>query len=260
MVQTLYTFFSDGFFGYGAKGDFRYWSLAHFLPILLALGVIFLIYWKKDAIRSWKNEENLRFIIGFLLLLVEMSYYWRLIYVGSSKADEGTLMDKMPFQVCQWTCILSAFMIMKKSRHLYAVCYFVCLTLGLMPLATPAVIVSTGPGYYRYYQFWLEHLLPIIAVFYMTFVHGFRVKISDVWKPYLLLCCLVVGALWGNSFVEGANYLYLAANTDGDSVANLLPASIPVRLGLYAIASVVLFALAYLPMHICKRKAYKTVN
>ena len=45
-------FYKDGFFGYGEKGDFTYFSFWHFLPIILLIGGIILTYFLKDKIKS----------------------------------------------------------------------------------------------------------------------------------------------------------------------------------------------------------------
>lgn len=256
-INREYEFYSDGFFGYGEKGDFDYWSLEHFTPILLMVFSIYMIYRFRDFFKSWHGEETFRFILAFAIIIIEMSYYWRLMYVGSGKLTEGTLMTKLPFQVCQWSAILASFMLMKKSRNLYSVCYFICLTLGVVPLFTPAVISTTGPEYYRYYQFWLEHALPIIAVFYMTFVHGFRVKPRDIIKPLALLLVLAVFSIFANNAIPEANYLYLAANTDGDSIANLLPENMTVRLIFYIAAVLLLFTLVYQPVRFERKREEK---
>ena len=42
-VANRCDFYSEGFFGYGLKGDFTYWSFWHFLPIIILLILIFLI-------------------------------------------------------------------------------------------------------------------------------------------------------------------------------------------------------------------------
>ena len=227
-------FFSEGFFGYGQKGDFQYGSIWHILPIVLLLAGIFFTYRYRKQIKSWKHEEGFRFILAFVILMAEMSYFWRLLYVGSSNPEEHNLMDKLPLQVCEWSAFLSAFMLCKKSRGLYDVCFYICCSLGLIPIITPAVISRTGPGYYRYYQFWLEHILPVYGVAYMTIVHGFVSKRKMIYKPALLLLALGVFAIPANLAYENANYLYLAANTDGASIANLLPANIWLRAGIYA--------------------------
>ncbi len=236
-------FYSAGFFGYGEKGDFQYGSIWHLLPIVLLIAGVFFTCRYAAQIRSWKHEESFRFLLAFGILLVEMSYFWRLLYVGSASTEEHNLMDKLPLQVCEWSAILSVFMLMKKSRSLYDICFYICFTLGVVPMITPAVISTTGPRYYRYYQFWMEHILPFYAVMYMTAVHGFVSERKKAYKPLLLLVILAVFAIPANLAYENANYLYLAANTDGASVANLLPANMWLRAGIYLCAVLLLFFL-----------------
>ena len=108
-------FYSAGFFGYGEKGDFQYGSIWHFLPIVLLIAGVFFTRRYAAQIRSWKHEESFRFLLAFGILLVEMSYFWRLLYVGSASMEKHNLMDKLPLQVCEWSAILSAFMLMKKK-------------------------------------------------------------------------------------------------------------------------------------------------
>ena len=200
----------------------------------------------------------MRFILGATLILNEGFYYWRLLYVGNGGAARlDAMLTYLPLQVCEWSAYIAAFMLMKKSRHLFDICYYVCLTLGAIPLFTPAVITYAGPAYARYYQFWLEHLLPIFAVFYMMFVHGFRADYRKVYKPLALLSVLCVLAIIANLNIEGANFMYLAAGTAGDSIANILPQNIWVRLALYVGILAVLFFLISLPQIIPEIKAYR---
>ena len=51
--------------------------------------------------------------------------------------------------------------------------------------------------------------------------------------------------------------MYLAAGTSGDSIANILPQNIWIRLGLYAGIMAVLFALISLPQIISEAKKKK---
>ena len=64
MTSGVYCeFYRDGFFGYGEKGDFKYGSIWHILPILLLAAGVYLTYRYRDKIKSWKGEENFRFIV-----------------------------------------------------------------------------------------------------------------------------------------------------------------------------------------------------
>ena len=258
-------FFKKGFMGYGEKGNFKYWSFAHFLPIILYGVAVYLIYHYRDKLKNWKHEENFRFIFAAVMLLAEMSYFWRLLYVGSGNTTDLTLLDKLPLQVCEWTCIFAIFMITKKSKWLYPICFYVCLTIGVFPLLTPSVITTTGPAYYRYYQYWLEHILPPLAVFYMTFVHGFRPTKRGIIPAACFMGVLTTFAIICNTNIEGANYLYIAKGTAAegggslmDPIYNLVGGSLPLLLLLLgAVVISIFFAAYYIYVLICKLNAKK---
>ena len=255
-----YQFFHEGFFGYSLTQDFYEWSFAHFAPILLLVAAIFLVYRFRAKLATWKGEETLRFFIGAALILNEGFYYWRLMYVGNGGSGDETpqqLLTYLPLQVCEWSAYISAFMLMKKSKHLFDVCYYITLTLGIIPYFMPSVIYYAGPSYARYYQFWIEHTLPVFAVFYMMFVHGFKANYRRVWKPFVVLIVLATLAIIANLNIEGANFMYLAAGTAGDSIANILPKNIWVRLALYTGILIVLFALVSLPHIIPEIRAWR---
>ena len=45
------------FFGAGTEIEFTNFSLAHFLPILLVAGLIYLIYRYRNRLQGWRHEE-----------------------------------------------------------------------------------------------------------------------------------------------------------------------------------------------------------
>ena len=202
-------YFSKGFFGYGEMGNFRQWSLAHFLPVILAVAVIILIYRNKEKLRDWKHERTARFIYAFVMIICEMSYFWRLSYVGPGTDPDKSMMAFLPLQVCQWTLIATTFMMMSESKKLFNLSFFLTMSAGLLPILFPAVISACGPGYYRYYQYWGEHLLPIIGMFYMMFVHGYKPKLYGIPMTIGALFILAVPCIYFNARYEDAHYLYL---------------------------------------------------
>lgn len=257
-TEFVYKFNNEGFFGFSLTQDFYEWSFWHFLPIILLIAGIYLVYRYREKLANWKHEETFRFIIALLLILSEGLYYWRTMYVGDNGSENmEQLLTKLPFEVCEWMAYFAAFMLMKKSRNLFDICFYICLTIGIIPLFMPSVIKYTGPTYIRYYQFWIEHTFTIFAVFYMMFVHGCKPNYRKIYKPFAVLAVLVTIAIILNTSIEGANFLYLAAGTDGDSIANILPQNIWIRLALYFGIMVVLFALVSLPQIISEIKAKK---
>ena len=91
----------------------------------------------------------------------------------------------------------------------------------------------------------------------MIFVHGFRADYKKVYKPFATLGVLAVIAIIANNNIEGANFMYLAKGTSGDSIANVLPQDIGVRLVLYLGILIVLFVLLSLPQIIPQIKAHR---
>ena len=236
-------YYNEGFFGYGEKGDFKQWSIAHILPVLLMIAAVFGIYRYREKIRNWKHEETLRFLYVFVMMLFEMSYFWRLIYVGPGSVNSHTMMSKLPFQVCQWTLIAVCFMMMKKSKNLFSMTFFLTMSFGLLPLFLPAVISNTGPGYFRYYQFWAEHLMPITGVYYMMFVHEMEVKPIGMIFASMMIAVMLPPALYFNARFKAATFFYL--KPEYFEMLSFLPKSLPVLMILGTTIILILFFIAY---------------
>ena len=98
--------FFQYFFGAGTEIEFTNFSLAHFLPIILAIGVIVLISRCRNRIRGWRHEQTLRYILAFSLIIAEMSYFWRLVGVPSLGANP---VDHLPITVCGWAAIFCSY-------------------------------------------------------------------------------------------------------------------------------------------------------
>ena len=118
------------------------------------------------------------------------------------------------------------------------------------------MITYTGPTRFRYYQFWAEHTLGYVAVFYMIFVHNMRPTIKSAIRAYGALMVLAVIAYFSNRMIgPGANYLFLAKPEDTPSVLDILPPNFALRTFIMAGVITLLFALAYLPWYLKDRKA-----
>ena len=150
------------FFGKGEEVEFSNFTLAHFMPILLTAGLIYVIYRCRDRIGEMKNERYFRYILAFGLIISEMAYYWRLIAIPSLGPNP---VDHLPITVCGWVAVFGSYMLIGKSQMLFDLSYFWSLAGSTFALITPTVITYTGPTRFRYYQFWAEHLLCYVAIF-----------------------------------------------------------------------------------------------
>ena len=243
------------FFGQGETEEFANFTLAHFLPILVGIGVILLIYRFRDSLHACRFESKLRYLLAFALIFSEMSYYWRLVGIPALGPNP---IDHLPITVCGWAVVFCSYMVIGKSQTLFDISYFWLLAGSIFALITPTVITFTGPTRFRYYQFWLEHLLGYVAIFYMIFVHKMRPTFKSLLKSYGSLIVLAVIAYFANRMLgPGANYLFMAKPEDTPSVLDILPPNFALRLLVMVAVITALFLLAYLPWYLKDRKAKK---
>jgi hypothetical integral membrane protein (TIGR02206 family) len=248
--------FIDYFFGQGTEIEFENFTLAHFLPILLVAGLIYLVWHYRSRIRLCKHESAFRYVLAFALIISEMSYYWRLVGMPVLGANP---VDNLPIAVCGWAAIFASYMLVGKCQSLFDIVYFWLFSGSIFALITPTVISYTGPTRFRYYQFWAEHTLGYVAVFYMIFVHGMRPNLKSIAKSYGALFVLAGVAYYVNRLIgPGANYLFMAKPEDTPSILDILPPNYALRLGVMASVITLMFALAYLPWYLKDRKARKT--
>ena len=246
--------FCRHFFGQGTEQEFALFTPAHFAPILLMLGVIALIYRFRNSIRNSRLEEKLRWGIAFALIICDMSYYWRL---SALPEISGGAIETLPIGVCCWSVIFCSFMLVGKKQTLFDLCYFWLLSGSLFALATPTPLTYTGPMRYRYYQFWVEHTLGYVAIFYMIFVHGMRPTVKSAIKSFAALLVLAGIAYYVNTLIPGANYLYMARPEAAPSILDILPANFALRFSIMIAGIAVLYVLAYYPWYMKDRRETK---
>ena len=244
------------FFGKGDTTEFTNFTLPHFLPILFMLGLIFLIHKYRKPLGAWQHESMLRYIMAFALVISEMSYFWRLVGVPSLGANP---VDHLPITVCGWSVVFCSYMVIGKSQTLFDISYFWLLCGSVFALITPTVIEYTSPTRFRYYQFWVQHTLGYVAVFYMIFVHGMRPTFKSAVKAYIALVVMAIIAYTANRLLgPGANYLFMAKPEDAPSILDILPPNFALRLAVMAAVITALYGLAYLPWYLKDRKAART--
>ena len=243
------------FFGKGDEVEFANFTFAHFAPILLMFVVILLIFRFREKLRTCKKEETIRYVLAFMMIISEMSYFWRLVGVPSLDPNP---VDHLPITVCGWSVIFCSFMVVGKNQTLFDIAYFWLFSGTIFALITPTVITYTGPTRYRYYQFWLEHTLGYVSIFYMINVHGMRPTIKSAVKSYVALIVLALIAYMANDMIgAGANYLFLAKPEDTPSILDILPPNHGLRIAIMAAAVTAMFALSYLPWLLRDRKERK---
>ena len=242
------------FFGAGTEVEFKIFTAAHILPIVIMALIIYMIYRYKDELRDTKLDHYIRYTMAFVLIISEMSYYWRL--VGNPSLGPNPV-EHLPIAVCGWVAIFCSYIVIGKNQTLFDIVYFWLFAGSVFALLTPTVITYTGPTRFRYYQFWIEHTATFIAVFYMIFVHKMRPTIKSMIKSYVALAILCVIAYNANQLIgSGANYLFMARPEAAPSILDILPPNFVLRLVIMATAITALFGVSYLPWYFKDKKKY----
>ena len=245
--------FIEYFFGKGDEVEFSNFTLAHFLPILVTVALIYLVWRFRKQIGAFRHESVFRYTLAFILIISEMSYYWRLVGVPSLGPNP---VDNLPIAVCGWAAIFGSYMLVGKNQTLFDIIDFWLFSGSIFALITPTVITYTGPTRFRYYQFWAEHLMGYVAIFYMIFVHGMRPTVKSAIKSYIALAVLAVIAYFTNQLIgPGANYLFMAKPEATPSVLDILPPNFVLRLVIMAAVVTLLYGVAYLPWYLMDKKA-----
>ena len=240
------------FFGAGAEVEFKNFTFAHFAPILVAAAIVYLLFRYKDKIAGYKNESTIRLALGMTMIICEMSYFWRLVGITDLNPNP---VDHLPITICGWAIIFGSYLVVSKSQSLFDIVYFWVFAGTIFALITPTVITFTGPTRYRYYQFWCEHLLGYIAVFYMIFVHKMRPTVRSAVRSYCTMAVLAVIAITANNLIgPGANYLFMAKPESTPSILDFLPPNFALRIFIMAIVVTTLFFLSYLPWLLMDKK------
>jgi len=245
------------FFKNGNIDEFQYYSLAHFMPVIIMAILIILIIRYSEKIRNFKYETSIRFVLAFIMFLSDMLYYWLKIANSTISVPDAAVW--LPITVCGWACIFGSFLMVSKSQTLFDINYFWVLAGSFFALITPAVITDCGPTHLRYYQFWIQHTTLFIGLFYMMFVHRMRPNKKSIFKSIAMLCVLTAIAIYANEKISGANYLFLTQSKEGKSILDILPTSLAPRL--FIMAGILLsgFVVMYLPWYIKDKMDAKKV-
>jgi hypothetical integral membrane protein (TIGR02206 family) len=192
-------------------------------------------------------------VLAFALIISEMSYYWRLVGIPELGPNP---VDHLPISVCGWAAIFCSYMVIGKTQSLFDISYFWLLCGSVFALLTPTVLTFAGPTRFRFYQFWAEHTLGYIAIFYMIFVHKMRPTIKSAVRSYVALMILTGVAYFANQLIgPGANYLFMARPESTPSVLDILPPNFVLRFLIMMAVITALYVVAYLPWYFKDKKA-----
>lgn len=202
------------------------------------MGICILMYLFKSQIRG-KGIKKIRLSLAAILIFQEVSFQ-----IWSITTGLWSVKYTLPLQLCSITTILTAVLLVTKSKKLYQIIYFWGIGGAIQALLTPELGIYTYP-HFRYFEFFIAHGAIIAGCLFMTFVEGYRPKLKSVWESMIVLniYAVIVGIF--NKIVE-ANYMFLCTKPEVPSIMDIL-GPWPFYIASLEIVAVVFFLILYLP-------------
>lgn len=137
------------------------WFMLAFSVILSVLVFIF-----SKQIKEWKHEGIVTKVIGVLLIVNVIGYY---IWEGAHGYLDGVY--TLPLTFCPMTATFTGITLITKKYWLFPYIYYMGIFGGIMASIFPDDL-HAGPGFYRFYHFYIQHSLIIVMPVYLAKAYG----------------------------------------------------------------------------------------
>ena len=184
------------------------------LPHIIVLGTTFLLILVIIFSRGKLDDEgraSLREVMAQILIINEIiSYLWLYFYQGieTEKLIYGISIKIMPFGLINIFAWLTAFMLLRKSKKLYELVYFIGIIAALYALFMPNLRMYGFP-HYRFFYAFITPAIILIAAIHMTFDEE---EMTPNWKSLLwvfITANIFIAIIYALNIYLGSNYLYL---------------------------------------------------
>jgi hypothetical integral membrane protein (TIGR02206 family) len=215
---------------------FQLFSLYHILMLVVFCLVSAVLFLFREKFK--KREKAIKITMFCALLLLESLYhYW--LYKDGFWEISFTL----PLQLCSVSLLLCLLLLVTDSKILFQIVYFLGIAGAIQALITPELFV--GYPHFRFFQFFITHMLIIWTGLFYIFVKGYRITWKGMWFSFAFLNVAAFVAFIAN-IVTGGNYMFLAHKPSNPSLLDYLgpyPFYILVLEGI----ALTLFLIMYLP-------------
>jgi hypothetical integral membrane protein (TIGR02206 family) len=203
----------EGFFGYEySKYPFTFFSLEHWIVLVVFFCLTFCLFRFRHQLI--KFDIVIRSIFFITLFSLEIFYHFWL-YSGGNWDITYTL----PFQLCSISLILSLILLITNSRLIATILYFIGGIGAFAALLTPELFL--GFPHFRYFQFFITHMVIIWTALYYVWVKDFYPEKKSIWVAFLFLNGCSFVAFWVNR-LTGGNYMFLAQKPENASLIDFL--------------------------------------
>jgi hypothetical integral membrane protein (TIGR02206 family) len=163
------------------------------------------------------ERQRVRVFLAVWLVLNELAWHAWKLWIG-----QWTVQEMLPLHLCSVFVVVSAYMLVSRSRGAYEYAYFLGIAGALQALLTPDAGIY-GLPHFRAFQTLTAHGLIITASVYMTLVEGYRPQFRSIGRV-MLGANIYMAVIFFLNLWLGSNYLFIAHKPATASLLDLLPA------------------------------------
>ncbi|GEL76788.1 YwaF family protein [Tenuibacillus multivorans] len=232
----------ESLFGFNIeKYPFELFSFSHFLMIVILLIMAVLMYVFRQ---SFKEKKTVKYILIAVLITSAVSYQLWFLLNG-----QWDIKINLPLQLCSISLYLCTFMLLSKSYRLFEITFFVSMSGAFLAIVTPELFF--GFPHFRFFQFFIAHMVIVLSCLYMLWVEEFRPTFMSVIRSFIVLNVIAVFVFIINKLI-GSNYMFLVEKPSNTSIIDYLGPYPWYILSLEAVAFA-LFILIYLVIYLLRK-------
>lgn len=214
--------------------EFTLFSTEHFFYIFGYGGLTALILYFPKLFKL--DLDKFAKISGYFILVektIELLYRY-LVF-------KETFLNLLPFNMCNYTLILAALMMIFRSKKIFNVVYFWSIG-AILAIATPDIRIAF-PNYSNI-SFFLTHFYIYFATFYCLLHFKFSITFYSLKKSFIYINGIML-VLFPLNFLLNTNYMFLKKKPISSPMDFLGPW--PFYIISLEIVMIILFTLMYLP-------------
>lgn len=236
------------FFGPDPYNDvyFQFMGASHLIVLFFALSLIFLTYIYRDFIK--KHKRFFRIFLGVMLLVTHIVY--KIWLIVNDLHDKNNF---LPLHLSSISTIILGIVLIINNKKAFNLIYFWALTAGIQATCVPQL--DHGYNHFRFYQFFLDHVLLSYCPIFMNIIYNYYPRYRNMWNSYIYLIIygLFVMAI---DFALEVNYMILREKPEIHTPLDYM-GDWPYYVIFLIFAELGVFHVLYAPMLFIKRKIKK---
>ena len=227
----------NNFFGHDYTSfPFIPFSISHWLMMIVLVVASLIIYYHRVFFK--KHDQLVRIVFFTSLFILEGMYHYWLFKDGF-----WNISFTLPLQLCSISLILCLILLTLRTKVIFEIVYFIGITGATMAIVTPELFV--GFPHFRYFQFFITHILIVLTCLYFVFVHNYYPTMKGLLRSFLFLNICAVMGFFTNEILNG-NYMFLAYKPTNGSLLDYF-GPYPYYIFTLEIVAFVLFSLLLSP-------------